>query len=140
MEVTTEAGVQARVSPCGIYDGQSVSGTGFSPSSSVPQSISFHRGYPYSYIIWGWTVGLLVAAVQRYTLTPSTWTWATPTDRKSVLKLIFESRRCILRYPPVQSHNAEKHRRYLHRCEDLTSHTNSDVWQVTSPVVSYNFQ
>jgi hypothetical protein len=35
-----------------------------------PLSISFHRGSPYSYLIWGWTTGLLKAAVQRYNLTP----------------------------------------------------------------------
>jgi hypothetical protein len=39
-----------------------------------PLSVSFHRGSPYSYIIWGWTLGPLVGAVRRHSLTPSTWT------------------------------------------------------------------
>jgi hypothetical protein len=34
--LTAEAQVPARVGPCGICSGQSDSGTGYSPSSSVP--------------------------------------------------------------------------------------------------------
>jgi hypothetical protein len=45
--------MEAQVSPCGIYGGQSAIGTGFSPNSLVPLSVSFHHGCPYSYIIWG---------------------------------------------------------------------------------------
>jgi hypothetical protein len=40
--LTAESRVRVRVSPCGIYGGQRGTGTSFSPSSSVPLSISFH--------------------------------------------------------------------------------------------------
>jgi hypothetical protein len=41
---------------------------------SVPLSISFHRGSPYSELPGGWTTRPFVATVQRHSLTPSTWT------------------------------------------------------------------
>jgi hypothetical protein len=44
--------VEARVSSCGICGGQSGTGTGPSPSSSVFQAISFHWSCPYSHTIW----------------------------------------------------------------------------------------
>jgi hypothetical protein len=51
-----------------------------SPSSlAFSLSISFHRGCLYLYIIWGWALGPLVAADQRQSLTPSTWTTTTAT-------------------------------------------------------------
>jgi hypothetical protein len=50
--LTTEAPVRARVNPCGICSGQSGTGTGFSPSSSVSpcqyivisSQVLFHNG------------------------------------------------------------------------------------------------
>jgi hypothetical protein len=36
---------------------------------SFPLSTSFHHGSPCSFISWGWTTGLLVAAAQRHSLT-----------------------------------------------------------------------
>jgi hypothetical protein len=45
---------EVRVSPCGIYGGQSGTGTVFfSEFFSFTLSISFHRGCPCSYIIRG---------------------------------------------------------------------------------------
>jgi hypothetical protein len=52
--LVTEARIRTWVSPCGICDGQSYTGTEFTPSSlSFPPSVSFHRSCPHSYIIWG---------------------------------------------------------------------------------------
>jgi hypothetical protein len=71
----TEAQVHARISPRGICGGQNGTGTRYSQSSSV-----FHYQYHstitlHTHISGVWTVGLLVATVQRHCLTPSTWTW-----------------------------------------------------------------
>jgi hypothetical protein len=48
-------------------------------------SVSFHHGSPYSYNTWEWTIGLLVATVQRCSLTPSTWRWTNFAVSSSVL-------------------------------------------------------
>jgi hypothetical protein len=44
----------------------------FSKFFGFPLSVSFHRGSPYSSIAWGCTIGPVVAAVQRQSLTPCT--------------------------------------------------------------------
>jgi hypothetical protein len=51
--LTTEAWVRAQVNPCGIYGGQSGTGTGFSSSSSVFPSIYHSTIALQTYIIWG---------------------------------------------------------------------------------------
>jgi hypothetical protein len=55
--VTTDAQFCAWVSPCGICCGQSGTGTCFFLSFSVFHlSVSLHRGFLYSYIIWGMNI------------------------------------------------------------------------------------
>jgi hypothetical protein len=51
--LTAEAQVHARVSLCWICGGQSSTGTGFSPSSSVSPVNIIPPCSPFSYIIWG---------------------------------------------------------------------------------------
>jgi hypothetical protein len=51
--LTAEARVRSRVNPCGICGGQSGSGTGFSPSSSV-FPCQYHSAVALqTHIIWG---------------------------------------------------------------------------------------
>jgi hypothetical protein len=87
---------ESKVRPCGICGGQSGTGTGFSHSSSIsPVSIipPWHHAHISS---GGWTIDLLVAAIQRHSLTPSTWITWTITFKKmkqllSVLCFVFLS-------------------------------------------------
>jgi hypothetical protein len=72
--LTAEARVRARFSPCEICSGQSSTGTGFCPSSLVfpclyNSTMALHKHISPG----GWTIGPLVAAVQRHNLAPSTW-------------------------------------------------------------------
>jgi hypothetical protein len=69
-----ESRVRARVTLYGVCGRQSGTGTSFLRVFRFSLSISFHHGTPYWYITWGWTIGLLAAAVQRHRLIPSTWT------------------------------------------------------------------
>jgi hypothetical protein len=51
--VTAEDRDRSRVNPCGICGGQSGSGTGFYPSSSVSPSIYNSTAALQTHIIWG---------------------------------------------------------------------------------------
>jgi hypothetical protein len=75
--LTAEARFHAWVSPCGICGEQSGTGTGFSPSSFI-YPCNYHSTMALHTRTSGRgmnnTIGLLVAAVQRHSLTPSTGT------------------------------------------------------------------
>jgi tetrahydromethanopterin S-methyltransferase subunit E len=71
--LTAEARVRAQVSSCGVCDGQGGTRTRFTPSSSVFSSQYHFTLARHAHISSGWwTVGPLVAAVQRHSLTSST--------------------------------------------------------------------
>jgi hypothetical protein len=73
--LTAEARVRARVCPRRICAGQSGTGTGFSPSSSVSPCQYRSTAVVHTHTSpGGWTVGPLVAANQRRCVTPSTET------------------------------------------------------------------
>jgi hypothetical protein len=72
--ITMRAQVHIWVSPWANCGRESGIRTGLPWSSLVFLSISFDSGSPYSYTTWEQAVGLLVAAIQRYSLIPSTWT------------------------------------------------------------------
>jgi hypothetical protein len=65
-------------------------------------SIPFHYGSPYSYIIWAWTIGPLVAAVRRHILTPSTWTTVAQLITK--FPVLYRTQRFITVYTRPPSH------------------------------------
>jgi hypothetical protein len=69
--VTAEARVLTRINPCGICGGQSGSGTGFSPSSSIFPCQYHSTGFDTRISSVGRKIGPLLAAVQRHRLTPS---------------------------------------------------------------------
>jgi len=74
--LTVEAQVHGRNSPHVICGGQSGMRPGFSPSSSVFPSVSFHLAHRTRNIIWGMNSRLLGAMDQRQSLTPLTWSWS----------------------------------------------------------------
>jgi hypothetical protein len=68
--VTAEAWVRARVNPCGIYGGQSGTGTGFDPSSSVFPCQYDSTVALQTHIIWGMRNMLTQAGIHAWGLDP----------------------------------------------------------------------
>jgi hypothetical protein len=71
--LSAEAQVHARVNTCEISRGKSGTGTGF-----ISEFFCFSCQYNstmdlHIHVSGGWTIGPLVAAVLRHSLTPSTW-------------------------------------------------------------------
>jgi hypothetical protein len=78
LPLTNEAQVHAQVSPCEICFGQSSTGTGFSWSFWFSPHQCHSTVALWIHISpWWRTIGMLVAEVQRHSLTPWTWTAAT---------------------------------------------------------------
>jgi hypothetical protein len=108
--LTAVAWVRDRFFPCGISGGQSGTGISFfSPSSSVcPVNIippRIHTQIPSG----RWTIGPVVAAVQRHCLTPSTWSTTTTIKPDAANTKAFHRTRCrTVSTPPPRSTSASQ--------------------------------
>jgi hypothetical protein len=72
--ITAEVQVRVQVSPYGIWGGQHGTETDYCPSCSVFSCLCYTTVILHAHISpGGWTIGPLVAAVQRRYFIPSTW-------------------------------------------------------------------